>query len=113
MTYDPNDTRPEVRDRRPDLVNNNVDARSRSSSWMPWLAVLAVLLIGAFIWGNMGGEPGTDPGTTASTVPEATDTAPAPVAPAPGVVNDATSADPASPADPAAPPAAGGATTGN
>ena len=60
MTYDPNDNRPDLRDRRPDLVNNNVDAR-RSSSWVPWVAVLAVLLIGAFIWGKMGGEPGTDP----------------------------------------------------
>ena len=110
MTYDPNDSRPDLRDRRPDLVNNNVDARSRGSSWMPWLAVLAVLLIGAFIWGNMGGEPGTDPGTTASTNSEATDTGPAPVAPAPGGAT--TDAAPADPAAPAAPPAAGGAPNG-
>ena len=110
MTYDPNDNRPDLRDRRPALVNINVDAR-RSSSWVPWVAVLAVLLIGAFIWGNMGGEPGTDPATTSSTTnSEAMDSAPAPVAPAPG--GGATDAAPAAPADPATPPAAGGATNG-
>ena len=106
MTYDPNDNRPDLRDRRPDLVNNNIDAR-RGASWVPWVAVLAVLLIGVFIWGNMGGEPGPDPATTSSTAtPEASDTAPAPIAPAPGgATNNATPA-------PATPPAAGGTTNG-
>lgn len=102
MTYDPNDTRPDLRDRRPDLVTNNVDARRSGSSWMPWLAVLAVLLIGAFIWGNMGGEPGTDPDTTASTTsePNAVAPEPAPIAPAApgGATNDVAPAAPAAPA---------------
>ncbi|MCJ8517936.1 hypothetical protein ABID21_000540 [Pseudorhizobium tarimense] len=105
MTYDPNDNRPDLRDRRTDHVTTNVDARSRGASWMPWVVVLAVLLIGAFIWSNMGAEPGTDPVPTASTTPEATDTAPDPVPAAPeGVVNDAAPASPA----PAAPAGNGG-----
>ncbi len=104
MTYDPNDNRPDLRDQRPDLVTNNVGSRSSGASWVPWVAVLAVLLVGIFIWGSMGGgEPGTDPATTSSTTGEMND-APAsdplaPAAPAPGGAADDVA--------PATPPAGG------
>ena len=107
MTYDPNDTRTGPRspnDPRPEVVNH-VDARSRGSSWMPWVAVLAVVLIAAFIWRNMGGEPGTDPATTSATdAPAVTNDAPAPVAPA----APAAPAAPTNDAAPAAPAGNGG-----
>lgn len=100
MAFDPNDRTPNDRlnDPRttPGYQTNHVDAR-RSSSWMGWVAVIAVILVGAFVWSQMGGT-GTDPQTTSSTAPSANQE-PVPLTPAPP------SADPA----PATPPAAGGA----
>ncbi len=102
MTLDPNDrlandslnsprTTPEYQ--------NNVEVR-RSSSWVGWVAVIAVLLVGAFVWSQMGGSS-ADPQTTSSTTPPAvenTTPAPAPMTPA---------APPAANPAPAAPPAGG------
>lgn len=100
MAYDPNPN-----DNRPDL-RTPVEPR-KSSSWMGWVAVLAVIVVGAFVWSQMGGSS-TDPTTTSSTTaPAAEPATPAP-APAPATPAPATPA-PATPA-PAA-PATGG--TGN
>ncbi len=102
MTYDPNDRLNEPR--TTPGVNNNMEVR-RSSSWVPWVAVLAVILVGAFVWSQMGSSP-TDPQTTSSTTPPAADTtspAPAPVTPA---------APPAADPAPATPPAGGTGGTG-
>uniref|UniRef100_UPI0031017970 hypothetical protein n=1 Tax=Neorhizobium sp. EC2-8 TaxID=3129230 RepID=UPI0031017970 len=100
MTFDPNDRKFETRD--PDLRATPV--RSSSSSWVPWVAVIAVILVGAFVWSQMGGSS-TDPQTTSPTNPPITDnskSSPAPMTPA---------APPANNATPATPPA-GGATGG-
>jgi hypothetical protein len=95
MAYDPNPN-----DNRPDL-RTPTETRG-SSSWMGWVAVLAVIVVGAFVWSQMGGSS-TDPTTTSSTTPPAAEqTAPAPAAPAPATPAPA----PATPA-PAA-PATGG-----
>jgi hypothetical protein len=95
MAHDPNSN-----DTRPDLRTTPV-AR-RSSGWMTWVAILAVVVVGAFVWSQMSGGP-TDATTTSSTAPAAdTATTPAPVAPA-------APADNAAPATPA--PATGGTTT--
>lgn len=109
MTYDPNDSRTGPRspnDPRPEVVNN-VDARSRGSSWMPWVAVLAVVLIAAFVWSNMGGDPGMDPATTSATdVPAVANDAPATDAPA--TIAPVAPAAPTNNAAPAAPAGNGG-----
>ncbi len=99
MTYDPNDRNDP---RNSPGVNNNMQVR-RSASWVPWLAVIAVILVGAFVWSQMGGST-TDPQTTSSTTAPATDQqgATAPASPA---------VPPADNAAPASPPA-GGATGG-
>ncbi|MBP1844020.1 hypothetical protein J2046_002278 [Rhizobium petrolearium] len=69
---------------------------------MAWVAVIAVILVGAFVWSQMGGSP-TDTQTTSSTTPPAaTDQSPAPAPVMPG-------APPADNATPATPPAGGGA----
>jgi hypothetical protein len=100
MAYDPNsnDTRPDLR------VNNTVTpAPRRSSGWMAWVAILAVVIVGAFVWSQMG-DSATDATTTSSTTAPATGTAsptPAPAAPA----------NNAAPATPAPAPATGGTTT--
>ena len=96
MAYDPNPN-----DNRPDL-RTPVETR-KSSSWMGWVAVLAVIVVGAFVWSQMGGSS-TDPTTTSSTT--APPAEPAPMAPA----APATPA-PATPAAPAAPATGGGSTT--
>ncbi|SFA93489.1 hypothetical protein SAMN03159496_01020 [Rhizobium sp. NFR07] len=99
MAYDPNPN-----DNRPDL-RTPVETR-KSSSWMGWVAVLAVIVVGAFVWSQMGGSS-TDPTTTSSTSAPAAEPAPAtPAAPA----APATPA-PATPAAPAAPATGGGSTT--
>jgi hypothetical protein len=98
MAYDPNPN-----DNRPDL-RTPVETR-KSSSWMGWVAVLAVIVVGAFVWSQMGGSS-TDPTTTSSTTAPAAEPAPAPAAPA----APATPA-PATPAAPAAPATGGGSTT--
>lgn len=110
MAYDPNDPRADLRERpetelrdRPEVVNH-IDARSGGVSWLPWLAILAVLLIGVFVWSNMGGAPGTDPGTTASTNPPAASTE----APAPAPMEPAAPAAPMNEAAPAEPAGNGG-----
>jgi hypothetical protein len=99
MAYDPNsnDTRPDLR-----TTNNITTPERRSSSWMAWVAILAVVIVGAFVWSQMGGSS-TDPTTTSSTTPPAADTAtPAPATPAAPANN-------AAPATPA--PANGGTST--
>ncbi len=95
MAYDPNSKEP-----RPDLRTTPV-AR-RSSGWMAWVAILAVVVIGAFVWSQMGGAP-SDATTTSST------TAPAETAPTPPAA-PATPA-PATPAPATPAPATGGTTT--
>ncbi|MCQ1776491.1 hypothetical protein NOJ05_04725 [Neorhizobium galegae] len=103
MTFDPNDRKFEPRD--PDIRTTEIRTGS-SSSWVPWVAVIAVILVGAFVWSQLGGSS-TDPQTTSSTNPPVTDNstsspAPAPITPA---------APPAASPAPATPPA-GGATGG-
>ena len=78
MAYDPNsnNTRPDLR---------TTPETRKSSSWMGWVAILAVIVVGAFVWSQMGGST-TDPATTSSTAtpPAVTEpAAPAPAAPAP------------------------------
>ena len=95
MAHDPNsnNTRPDLR---------TTPETRKSSSWMGWVAILAVIVVGAFVWSQMGGST-TDPATTSSTAtpPAVTEpAAPAPAAPA--------APAPAAPA-PAA-PATGGTT---
>lgn len=95
MAYDPNPN-----DNRPDLRTPTPAPRS-GSSWMGWVAVLAVIVVGAFVWSQMGSAP-TDATTTSSTTPPAAEQpAPAPATPAPATPAPATPA-PATPA-PAAP----------
>ncbi|OWV83171.1 hypothetical protein [Rhizobium sp. R693] len=86
MTYDPNDpvrnpgTEPDLRTTPP---------RHSSSTWIGWIAAIAVILIAAFAITQWYGRPDTDPNPTAST----TETQPMkpPVAPA------APSSEPAAP----------------
>jgi magnesium-transporting ATPase (P-type) len=95
MAFDPNDRQNEFRN--PEVTNTTQINRSRGSSWMGWVAVLAVILVGAFVWSQMGGSS-TDPQTTSSTNPPVTNNAPAaPTTPAPA---------------PATPPAGGASGTG-
>jgi len=91
MAYDPNS-----KDTRPDLRTTPAPVARRSSGWMAWVAILAVVVVGAFVWSQMGGTS-TDTTTTSSTTPPAAST-PAPAAPA--------TPAPATPA-----PATGGTTT--
>ncbi|MFA7414054.1 MAG: hypothetical protein WC048_06185 [Rhizobium sp.] len=87
MTYDPNLNRD-----RPDLATPPARA-PRGGSWT-WAAIGAVILVGIAVWAMMGG-PATDPTTTSSTPPAATDTAPAqPAAPATPPATDAAPATP-------------------
>lgn len=90
MAYDPNPNND-----RPDL-RTPPEPRG-NSSWMAWVAILAVIVVGAFAWSQMGGT-GTDPNTTSSTTPAVT----APASPAP-----------ATPEAPATPPAATNGPTDN
>jgi hypothetical protein len=90
MAYDPNPN-----DNRPDLRTPPPAARG-SSSWMGWVAVLAVIVVGAFVWSQMGSAP-TDATTTSSTTQPAAPAAPAPATPAPATPAPATPA-PATPA---------------
>jgi hypothetical protein len=96
MTMDPYDNKPDLRTTTTDPV------APRRSMWGTWIAVIAVILVGAFIWSQMGNSP-TDPATTSSTTPPAA-TEPAPT-PAPATPS-APATPPASPA-PATPPASG------
>jgi len=98
MTFDPNDRQNEFRNPE---VQNTTNVRS-GSTWVAWVAVLAVILIGAFVWSQMGGSP-TDQQTTSSTNPPVTDNS----SPAPEPVTPAT--PPATSPAPATPPAGGGA----
>ena len=107
MAFDPNDRKLEDRnlDPRTPEVRSSTHVRTGSSSWVPWVAVIAVLLVGAFVWSQMGGSS-TDPQTTSSTSSSTTDSsapAPAPTTPA---------APPAGDAAPATPPAGGAGGTG-
>lgn len=115
MTYDPNDRNPELRP-RPDLdpngaprIDPNLIAPARSSSsWVPFGALIVLILAGVFIWSQMGG-PTTDPTTTSSTT-----TPPAVSDQAPAVQPMAPTTEPATPpANNAAPasPTTGGTTT--
>lgn len=99
MAYDPNPN-----DNRPDLRTPTPAPRS-SSSWMGWVAVLAVIVVGAFVWSQMGSAP-TDATTTSSTTQPAAPAAPAPATPAPATPAPDAAPAPATPA-PAA-PAGGG-----
>ncbi|RWX76677.1 hypothetical protein EPK99_13440 [Neorhizobium lilium] len=97
MAYDPNSN-----DTRPDLRTTPV--ASRSSGWMAWVAILAVVIVGAFVWSQMGGST-TDTTTTSSTTAPAAGT----TSPAPAPVTPAAPANNAAPATPA--PATGGNAT--
>ena len=112
MAYDPNDPRSDPgippgtapRD-RPEVVNH-IETRRSGPSWVPWVAILAVLLIGAFVWSNMGGTSGTDPDATdTATPPAVTDEAPepAPAAPAPAEPAPPPTETAPAPAEPAMP----------
>lgn len=108
MTYDPNDKNPELRP-KPDLnpnvppyIDPNLTPPARSTpSWVPFGAVIVLILAGVFIWSQMGG-PTTDPTTTSSTAspPAVSEQAPAvepmaPTTPATPPANDAAPATPA------------------
>ena len=100
MAFDPNDRKFEDRtlDPRTPEVHNATHVRTGSSSWVPWVAVIAVLLVGAFVWSQMGGSS-TDPQTTSSTNSSTMDnSSTAPATPA---------APPAGNPAPATPPASG------
>ncbi len=83
MTFDPNLPRdPNLRPDRPEL-RTTPEAARKSPGWAPWLAVIAVLLVGGFIWMQMSAPSTTDPTTTSSTAsPAATNPAPTPMTPA-------------------------------
>ncbi|QXC50709.1 hypothetical protein KHC17_23220 [Agrobacterium salinitolerans] len=96
MTFDPNNPRPD-RDLRPEVNISNEPRARTSSSWVPWLAIIVVVLVGVFVWSQMSG-PTTDPATTSSTTPPAaTDQAPAPMAPTAPATPPANDTAPASP----------------
>lgn len=96
MTFDPNNPRPD-RDLRPELNISNEPLARKSPSWVPWVAVAAVILVGAFAWSQMSG-PTMDPATTSSTTPPAvTDQAPVPMTPATQATPPANNTAPASP----------------
>ena len=104
MTYDPNIPRdPNLRPDRPEL--RTTPEAPRKASLTPWIAVIAVLLVGGFIWMQMGSPSSTDPTTTSSTTPPAaTTTTPAPesmtpaappaATPAPATPNNGTTTQP-------------------
>jgi hypothetical protein len=93
MTFDPNNPRPD-RDLRPEVNISNEPRARTSSSWVPWLAIIVVVLVGVFAWSQMSG-PTTDPATTSSTTPPAaTDQAPAPITPATPPANNTAPASP-------------------
>ncbi|POO56846.1 hypothetical protein [Agrobacterium rosae] len=96
MTFDPNLPRdPNLRPDRPEL-RTTPEAARKSAGWAPWVAVIAVLLVGGFIWMQMSAPSTTDPTTTSSTTPPAvTDQAPAPAPMTPAA--PANNAAPASP----------------
>ncbi|WP_425648036.1 hypothetical protein [Agrobacterium leguminum] len=96
MTFDPNNPRPD-RDLRPEVNISNEPRARTSSSWVPWLAIIVVVLVGVFAWSQMSGST-TDPATTSSTTPPAaTDQAPAPMAPTAPATPPANNTAPASP----------------
>jgi hypothetical protein len=99
MAYDPNQTnRPDLR--TPDLRNTTEIRPKRSSSWMTWVAILAVVVVGAFVWSQMGGSTATDQTTTSSTTPPAqTQSAPAPAPMTPATPPAGNNAAPAAPAN--------------
>jgi cytoskeletal protein RodZ len=102
MAYDPNPN-----DNRPDLRTPPPAPRG-SSSWMGWVAVLAVIVVGAFVWSQMGSAP-TDATMTSSTTQPATPAAPAPATPAPATPEPAPAPATPAPATPApSAPANGG-----
>lgn len=98
MAYDPNQTnRPDLR--TPDL-RNTTDVRQKRSSWVTWVAILAVVVVGAFVWSQMGGSTATDQTTTSSTAPPAqTQTTPAPAPMTPATPPAGNNAAPAAPAN--------------
>ncbi len=79
MTFDPNMPRdPNLRPDRPEL-RTTPEASRKQAGWAPWAALIAVLLVGGFIWMQMSAPSTTDPTTTSSTTPPAaSDQAPAP-----------------------------------
>ncbi|UHS60147.1 hypothetical protein HRR99_00695 [Agrobacterium vaccinii] len=96
MTFDPNLPRdPNLRPDRPEL-RTTPEAARKPAGWAPWVAVIAVLLVGGFIWMQMSAPSTTDPTTTSSTTPPAvTDQAPAPAPMTPSApTNDAAPATP-------------------
>ncbi|EJL49661.1 hypothetical protein PMI09_05431 [Rhizobium sp. CF122] len=97
MTYDPNDP---VRNPSTDPDLRTAPPRGRSSTWIGWVAAIAVILVAAFAITEWFGRSDTDPNPTASTT-ESQPMKP-PVAPA------APSSEPATPAP--ATPSTGGTT---
>lgn len=96
MTFDPNMPRdPNLKPDRPEL-RTTPEAARKSAGWAPWVAVIAVLLVGGFIWMQMSAPSTTDPTTTSSTTPPAvSDQAPAPAPMTPAApANNATPASP-------------------
>ncbi|CAN7703133.1 hypothetical protein [Rhizobium sp. LjRoot258] len=97
MTYDPNDPN---RNPTTDHDLRTPPLRRSSSSWIGWIAAIAVILVAAFAITEWFDRPGTDPNPTASTT-ESQPMKP-PVAPM------APSSEPATPAP--ANPSTGGTT---
>lgn len=96
MTFDPNMPRdPNLKPDRPEL-RTTPEAARKSAGWAPWVAIIAVLLVGGFIWMQMSAPSTTDPTTTSSTAaPAASDPAPAPAPMTPAApTNNATPATP-------------------
>ncbi|KQQ56562.1 hypothetical protein ASF69_17665 [Rhizobium sp. Leaf311] len=95
MTFDPNMPRdPNLRPDRPEL-RTTPEAARKSAGWAPWAAIIAVLLVGGFIWMQMSAPSTTDPTTTSSTTaPAATEQAPAPAPMTPAAPNNTAPASP-------------------
>ncbi|MBZ9792372.1 hypothetical protein K9B32_20000 [Rhizobium sp. 3T7] len=103
MTYDPNDP---IRNPNDPIRNPSTEPdlrtppRRGSSTWIGWVAAIALILVAAFAITEWFGRPGTDPNPTAST----TESQPM----KPPVVPAAPSSEPATPAP--ATPSTGGTT---
>ncbi len=72
MTYDPNDPN---RNPTTDHDLRTPPLRRSSSSWIGWIAAIAVILVAAFAITEWFDRPGTDPNPTASTTESPADEA--------------------------------------
>lgn len=88
MAYSPNDRGPDI-----------PPTRSRTRSSGLWIGLIALLLVGGFLWSQSGTSP-TDPTTTSSTTAPAQTQSTVPVAPEAGAPQNGATSEPA-PVNPA------------